>query len=207
MKIFGRNDLAQVASLRRRQFAALAAAAVVRAHGCARPSPLEAGKTDHDLQSLRRRRRHRRPYPAAGRDRRPRCSASRSSSTCGRRGRHAGAGHAAQRQAGRPAARLHEHQQPALSALPADQLGSAEGLHLYLRPVGLHDGHRRARRCAVEDARGHDRLGQEGAGEGQLRHLGHRRHRPAHDDRGRAGRRARNSPTFPTRAARNGCRR
>ena len=103
------------------------------------------------------------------------------------RGRHAGAGHAAQRQAGRPDARLHEHQQPALSALPADQLGSAEGLHLHQRPVGLHDGHRRARRLSLEDVRGHDRRRQEGTREVQLRHLGHRRHRPADDDRGRAG--------------------
>ena len=98
-----------------------------------------------------------------------------------------GAGHAGQRQAGRPDARLHEHQQPALSALSEDQLGSAEGLHLHQRAVGLHHGHRREVDGAVADARGPDRRRQEGAREVQFRHLGHRRHRPAHDDRGRSG--------------------
>ncbi len=37
--------------------------------------------------------------------------------------------------------------------------------------------------------RGHDRRRQEGPGQVQLRHLGRGRHRPAHDDRGRAGHR------------------
>ena len=138
-------------------------------HGCgdrrsadrARPGRLESRQADHDLQSVCRRRWHGCASASARRDgwSAPRPADPRR--LAARRGRHARAGAAAERQTGRAPARLHEHQQPALPALPADQLEPDPGLHLHRRADRLHDRHRRARGCAVEDAGRADRSGPE----------------------------------------------
>lgn len=170
----------QPVSINRRRFATLAGATALNLPDAGpRPDPLEAEEADHDLQPLRSGRRHRRAHAPArrGRGQDP-GAAGHHRHQAGRR-RPARTGHAAEREARRLHAGRDEHQHAALSALPADQLESADRLHLHHRPLGLHDGHRRALRFSLEDLSGHDRCRQEGPRQVQFRHLGRRRRGPS----------------------------